>query len=192
MTTVAFYQAEALLPPLPLPHSWLLVLSFSWFWTRKKNKEQRILFTCTWPVSMFGMNYYNLRADISGSELVWGENVPGFQCCICPPFTCLPWLVSFWYRASSEDKNMNQPWSPEVARKYQNRWVGQMEIGAPASTVVSRLFQGSLHPKFQDAQSDHPPAFSNLSGSLVPLPDSWLSYPPILHPGLQRGACSRN
>lgn len=53
VTTVAFCQAEALLPPLPLPHSWLLVLSFSWFWTRKKNKEQPILFTCTRPVSVF-------------------------------------------------------------------------------------------------------------------------------------------
>lgn len=61
-----------------------------------------------------------------------------------------------------------------------------MERGAPASTVIGCLFQGSLCPKIQEGQSDHPPAFSNYSGSLVPLPDSWLSYPLILHPGLQR------
>lgn len=43
----------------PVPHSWLLVLIFPWFQTRTKNKERRVLFTCTPLISLFGMNDYS-------------------------------------------------------------------------------------------------------------------------------------
>lgn len=121
-------------PHLLLSHtSWLLVLSFLCLWTRIKNKEQRILFTCLWPASMFGMTCWNLGADERSSEPVWGETVAGVQCCVCPPFTC---RLCWWVFGTSHLQKTDM-WTDLCHWKFQNCWIGQMERAAPPSSPPS-------------------------------------------------------